>query len=654
MKKTLSFFLILLFLLPGIMATAQSTYDAHQAFAPLFYPHNGNTYRSADGAPGPHYWQNRADYRVTAKFDTATKMIRGEVKITYTNNSPNRLPFIWLELDQNIDRSDSRANVMRHPDAPENTAGFHIHQVQLVEGRKTADVPYLINDTRMQVRLPAPLKAGGGVLQMLISYDYILQPSGGGGRSGYLDTKGGRVFDVSYWYPRLEVYDGLLGWNTLPFLGGGEFYMDYGDIDYKIALPAGMIVAGSGKLQNPGDVLTPEETRRLEKARHSDKTVLIRTPSETGVPATRASSTGWLTWHFHMNNTRDVAWAASAAFIWDAARINLPDGKTSLAMSVYPRESAGDSSWGRATEYLKNSVELFSRHWFPYPYPVAINVGGPVGGMEFPGITFDWWKSKNKSLFALLSHEIGHNWFPMVVGSDERRYAWMDEGFNTFIDIYAQQHFHHGEYAPKRDGEYAPHGGNPADEIAAVIKRPDTPPIVTLPDALPSGEVHPLEYFKTAFGLVMLREVILGPDRFDYAFRRYIRDWAYKHPSPWDFFHEMENGAGEDLSWFWRGWFLHNWRLDQAVKGVKYPDNDPSKGALITIENLDKMPLPALVTITETGGRVIHLKLPVEIWQRGSTWTFKVNSTHTLKSVVLDPKKQLPDGNRANNTWKSS
>jgi hypothetical protein len=629
-------------------ASGQSRYDAHAAFAPLFYPHDGNRYRSASGAPGPGYWQNRADYAVSVTLDTAACRITGEVKITYTNNSPGSLSYVWLELDQNIDRSDSRASVMSHPGLPDNHLGFHIAHVMIVTGGKAEAVQPLVDGTRMQLRLPRPLAGRGGKLQMLISYDYVLQPSGGGGRSGWLDTGSGRIFEVSYWYPRMEVYDDLRGWNTLPFLGGGEFYMDYGDIDYRITLPAGMIVAGSGSLQNPAEVLTPLERSRLDAARHSEKTVVIRTPLEHA-PATSRPASGRLTWHFHMRHTRDAAWAASSAFIWDAARIDLPQSRSALAMSVYPVESAGDSAWGRATEYLKGAVEIFSRQWFPYPYPVAINVAGKVGGMEFPGITFDWWKSRTKSLYALLSHEIGHNWFPMIVGSNERRYAWMDEGFNTFIDIYAQQLFHGGEYAPKRDGEYAPGGGNPADEVTGVITAAGMPPMVTRADAIPTRYVHPLEYFKTAFGLVLLREVVLGPGRFDYAFRRYIRDWAYRHPSPWDFFREMENGSGEDLCWFWRGWFLHNWRLDQAVTGVARTRN----GTTVSLENLGKMPMPVIVRVTESDGKVRNLKLPVEIWERGSRAAFTVPDSARVTSVVLDPLKQLPDVNRANNTWRA-
>lgn len=661
MKKIFLSLLISILVLSGISVFAQSKYNAHAAFAPFFYPHNGNQYRSSDGSPGADYWQNSADYNVHVKFDTTTKRISGEVKITYTNNSPHNLSYVWLELDQNIDKKDSRAKSIHNPlplssppplEGPgEAGPGFHIHKIEVVENRKSVSINnYVITDTRMQVWLPQELKAKGGKLQMLISYDYTLQRSGDAGRSGYLNTKNGIIYDVSYWYPRMEVYDDLAGWNTLPFLGSGEFYLDYGNINYTITLPAGMIVAGAGKLINPQEVLTPNEIQQLDKAKHSDKTLIIYTPEST-TAATHKSSTGFLTWHFHMNNTRDVAWAASTAFIWDAARINLPEGKSSLAMSFYPVESKSDSSWGRATEYTKGAVETFSKSWFPYPYPTAVSIAGPVGGMEFPGLTFDWWKSRTKSLYALLSHEIGHSWFPMVVGSDERRYAWMDEGFNTFIDIYAQQEFNNGEYAPKRDGEYAPGGGNPAEEIVPFITGKDIPPIMTYADAIPNKYLHPLEYFKTAFGLVLLREVILGHERFDKAFRKYISDWAYKHPSPWDFFREMDNNAGENLEWFWRGWFMHNWQLDQAVEGVKYVENDPSKGALITIENLGKMPMLVLVEVTESNGKIEHYKLPVETWEQSAIHTFKVNTTSALKSVILDPDKKLPDVNRANNVW---
>ncbi|GAA4299975.1 M1 family metallopeptidase [Compostibacter hankyongensis] len=638
-----------LFLLSGLPLYGQSHYDPQKAFSPLFYTAKGTLLRNADGAPGPAYWQNRADYTVTATLDTAGKRISGQVTITYSNNSPATLRYLWLQLDQNITRKDSRSNTMQAPGVPDSGNGFVMEQVSVRQGNSWMPADYRVEDTRMKLLLERPLDKGRQ-LQLRITYRYYLGKSGGGGRSGYLDTRNGRVYEVSYWYPRMCVYDDIRGWNTLPFLGSGEFYLDYGDIDYRVTLPAGMIVAGSGALVNPEAVLSPAQQQRWKQASASDRTVFIRTPEEVTAEMRRPPA-GTKTWHFHMKNTRDVAWAASAAFIWDAARINLPGGKQAMAMSVYPAESAGSQAWGRGTEFMKNAVEIFSQKWFVYPYPVAVNCAGAVGGMEFPGIVFDHWKADAQSLWMLTAHEIGHNWFPMIVGSNERRNAWMDEGFNTFIDIYAHEAFNNGEFAPKRDGEYAPAGGNPAEEILKVIEKPGIPPVLTTADAFLGEDDHPVEYFKTAFGLVLLREVILGPERFDPAFRQYIHDWAYKHPSPEDFFHAMENGAGEDLAWFWRGWFIHNWKLDQAVKSVNYTDGDPSRGALITLENLEQLPMPAIVKITESNGKEHTLHLPVEIWQQGREWTFRSPTVSRVTSVVLDPEKQLPDINRNNNRW---
>jgi hypothetical protein len=320
-------------------------------------------------------------------------------------------------------------------------------------------------------------------------------------------------------------------------------------------------------------------------------------------------------------------------------------------MAVYPVESAGDTAWSRAVEYLKGSIELFSKHWYPYPYPTATTVGGPVGGMEYPGIVFCWWKATGKSLWMVTNHEIGHNWFPMIVGSNERKDAWMDEGFNTFIDIYATKNFNNGEFAPKRDHEFDPKGINPARDIVPLLLNPKVPPIISYADGIPYKYVHPLEYYKTALGLVLLRQYILGPKRFDYAFRTYIRSWAYKHPSPLDFFRCMNNASGENLNWFWKGWFIKKWTLDQAVTGVKYVDDNPAKGAIITLENKNQLVMPVTVEITKFNGDSVKVKLPVEIWERGGTYTLHFNSTKPLKKVVVDPNKVLPDVNAANNIW---
>ena len=648
----------LLLLAAALMASAglkAQNYDQHAAFAPFFYSQNGNSFRSANGDPGANYWQNKADYKIDASFDSSSHLLKGVVKIHYTNNSPEDLPYLWLELDQNTEKPEALANTLNSSNRTlSDKMGFKFAKVQVEVAGHLVNARYEIKDTRMQLWLPKDVKAGGGSVNIQMDYSFELQASSAGDRAGFMPTAEGTIFEFGYWFPRLSVYDDLRGWNTLPFIGGGEFYFEYGDIDYRITAPSSMLAIGAGALMNAKEALAPSLYSKLQQAKQSDKTVVIRSASDVKNGIATAKKSGTTTWHFEMKNTRDVAFALSTAFIWDGAKINLPEQKSSFAQSVYPISSTqGKDSWKRATEFLKASVEDFSNRWFTYPYPEATNVAGPIGGMEYPGFTFDHHSARGKDLFMLLSHEIGHTWFPMIVGSDERRLPFMDEGFNTFIDIYAQQDFNKGEFAPKRDGEYAPHGGNPADEIVPVIKDVQGGPTLMTPaDWQDYKYVHPMSYFKTAFGLVLLREVILGPERFDDAFKHYTQKWAYKHPTAVDFFRSIENTAGEDLGWFWRGWFLNNWQLDQAVSKVNYVDGDPTKGALITIQNKQQLPMPVSIKVTPLKGEPIDIKLPVEIWQRGDTWTFRAHTNAALKSVLLDPQAVLPDMDRSNNEWK--
>jgi hypothetical protein len=627
-------------------ALAEPAYDPAATFAPLEMPEGANRIRSESGSPGPSYWQNRANYQIAARLDPKAKTLTGSETISYVNNSPEALDVLWLNLDQNTYRRDSRASAAGGRARNQFTDGYQLDSVEIAAGGKFVPATYVISDTRMQVRLPADLKAGGGKTQLRIHYHYTV-PGVFGGRTGWTDTPHGEIYDIAQWYPRMAVYDDVRGWDPLPYLGS-EFYLEYGDFDYAITLPADMIIAGSGALLNPQDVLTPEQRARLAQARASDKTVMIRTAEEA---AAATPSEQEKTWRFHMTQTRDVAFAASRAFIWDAARINLPDGKTALAQSVYPAESGGDAAWGRSTEYLKFAVEEFSRRWYPYPWPNAINVGGPVGGMEYPGVLFDSARDAGKALFYLTVHEIGHSYFPMIVGTDERRYTWMDEGLNTFIDTYESDAFQGGVYGPKRDPEYAPGDGPPADQIAALIADPKTPTIMTRSDSITGAYGHPVSYFKTAFGLRLLREDILGPDRFDPAFRKFIRDWAYKHPQPSDFFRAMDSEGGEDLSWFWRGWFFHNWALDLAVGDVTYDGGDPAKGARITINNRGQLVLPATLRITFKDGTTRDIAVPPETWIQSATHTLAVDSRQPIASVVIDPDHKVPERDRAAGTW---
>jgi hypothetical protein len=631
--------------------TISSNYNPSELFSPLFYKEKGNEFHSANGEPGPKYWQNRVDYQLKAKIDTVTNTLSTDENITYTNNSPDALQYLWLQLDQNTYKKDARSNFVTNNQlrADQHTNGYQIESVYLLQNGKSQKANFIVTDTRMQIRLPKALTAHGGKINLLIKYHYTI-PGDFGNRTDYTPTKNGRIYEIAQWFPRMCVYDDSRGWDTLPFLGSGEFYCEYGDIDYSVTVPWDMIIAGSGELVNPNEVLTAKQISSLATARNSDKTIMIRTPREVNSPASRPVNKGTLTWHFKMYNTRDVAFGASKAYVWDAARVNLPGGKKSLAMSVYPVESAGNDAWGRATEYLKGSMEYFSSKWMVYPYPVAINEAGTAGGMEYPGIVFDGITDKGKELFWVTAHEIGHNWFPMIVGSDERRFGWMDEGFNTFIDVYASDVFNHGEYAPKRDSEYAPKGGNPADEILPIIADPNAPIIMTVADATPEKYRHPITYFKPAFGLILLREQILGKDRFDYAFKNYIHQWAYKHPQPDDFFRSMDSGAGEDLSWFWKGWFYNNWKFDLALISAKYVNGNAKNGIQVTITNKEQMAMPFTIEAKLKDGSKHLMKLPVETWLQNKTTTFIIPTTTEVETVTIDPDNALPDMNRGNNS----
>ena len=650
-KNSLTIILSLL-MLPSFAQSptgVESLYNPKEIFAQNFYTKNGNEFRSASGAPGAKYWQNRADYNLQAAIDTVKNMLTCDETIHYTNNSPDSLQSLWLELDQNTYREDARSIFYSEFGSNRHTKGFQFDSITVTYKGKTFKADYIINDTRMQIRLPQALSSKS-TIDITIKYYYIIPIFGG--RNDYVLTKNGKIYEIAQWYPHMCVYDDLEGWCTLPFLGSGEFYCEYGDFDYTVTVPNDMIVAGSGELQNDKEVLSDQQMQRLNKARNSDKTVIIRTVKEVDQRVAHPVSTGTKIWHFKMHNSRDVAFGASKAYVWDAAKVNLPSGKKCLAMSVYPVESAGDSAWGRATEYLKKSIEYFSEKWFEYPWPVAVNEAGTAGGMEYPGIVFDGWQDKAGELYWVTAHEIGHNWFPMIVGSNERRHAFMDEGFNTFIDVYASDNFNHGEYAPKRDGEYAPGKGNPADEIIPYLKDPEAPTMMDRADEFTEEYRHPIEYYKPAFGLVLLREVILGHDRFDYAFKKYIERWAFKHPAPDDFFKTMDNEAGEDLTWFWREWFQHNWQLDLAIQSVSYRDNNYKNGADITIANLQKMAMPCTVEIVLKDGSKQNLALPVETWMQSAVHTIHLPTTQPLQSVTIDPIAMLPDSNRGNNSWK--
>ncbi|CAE6799237.1 hypothetical protein FHY15_002995 [Xanthomonas arboricola] len=627
-------------------AAPASDFDPLALFAPLQLPDAPNAYRSGSGVPGPLFWQNRADYTLNASIDPATHALTGEAAIHYTNRSPDTLDVLWLQLDQNIYRADARAASSRPSRRTQFTDGMQIASVEIDDGGHRQPAHFVVDDTRMRVDLPQPLAGQGKALTVHVRYRYTI-PGTWGGRTAVSASKQGEIYEIAQWYPRMAVYDDLRGWDTQPYLGS-EFYLEYGDFDYAVTVPEGFLVAGSGALTNPAEVLSRSEQQRLQQARSSDRTVLIRTPEEVSARAAKPAGNATRTWRFHMDNTRDVAFAASPAFVWDAARIKLPGGKQSLAMSVYPLEGVGADKWNRSTEYVKGAIEHFSQ-WYPYPWPAAINLGGYGAGMEYPGIVFDGFEDSGKELFWITAHEIGHTWFPMIVGSNERRHAFMDEGFNTFIDVYASDAFNKGEYAPKRDSEYAPKGGNPVDEILPLLADVGAPTLMDNADSTSETYRHSLTYFKGALGLVLLREQILGPERFDPAFRKYIATWAYKHPTPSDFFRLMESESGENLAWWWRGWYLNNWQLDMGISEAHYVDHDPAKGLQLTLRSRQKLVMPVTVRVDLADGSHLDRRVPVETWLQNTAPKLTLPTTQKVLHVTLDPDHVLPDAQRGDN-----
>ena len=645
--KIAASFLIFAFSFSHISAQEADKYSYTEAFKPIYSTFATET-RSASGQPGHNYWQNKADYKLKATLNDEKKEITGSTEITYTNNSFDNLGFLWLQLDQNLFKKDSRGNSVIPMGGSRNGAkgqafdgGYTISSIEIttLNGKKIKVNPtYRISDTRMQIDLPQDLKAKGGVVNLKINYSFV-SPDYGSDRMGVQETKNGKIFIVAQWYPRMCVYDDVMGWNTLPYLGAGEFYLEYGDFTAEFTVPSNHFVVASGELLNEKEVYTSDQVKKWNEAKNSEKTVMIRSAAEVDNAPKTASGTK--TWKYKMDNSRDFAWASSPAFILDAARINLPSGKKSLAISAYPVESNGNNGWERSTEYTKASIEHYSKQWFEYPYPAATNVAGNAGGMEYPGIVFCHMNSKGEDLWGVTDHEFCHIWFPMIVGSNERMHAWMDEGFNTFINGISTENFNKGEY----------HHDQPLQSMSFFFNNPRFEAVETAPDNMKESNLGALAYYKPGAGLQILRDNILGKEVFDKAFKEYIKRWAYKHPTPDDFFRTMENVSGEDLSYFWRGWYLNRWKIDQAITNVSYVNGDYKQGSTYAVENIGKLPMPMELEIKFKDGSKETTKLPVEVWKRNTEWKFKLPTTKEIESVTIDPKKSLPDANPGNNTF---
>ncbi|MGZ8455924.1 MAG: M1 family metallopeptidase [Gemmatirosa sp.] len=617
--------------------------DVFRTFAPLDGREwaGPNQYRGANGAPGPAYWQQRADYAITATLDTARGgTVSGQVTIRYTNNSPDTLRFLWLQLDQNLYRANSKGSALFASDSRWGVRGFQggydLGEVT-VDGRVVAP---RIDDTMMRLDLAQPIVPRGGRASIAMRFRFAV-PEHGSDRMGRDST----LFEIAQWFPRMAVYDDVRGWNTDPYLGQGEFYLEYGDIDYTVTAPAGYVVAGSGTLQNAEQALTPTQRERLARARASvarpgtnDGVVAVVTREEAEAAA-RAPVAGTRSWRFRAENVRDVAWAAAPDFRWDATSWN-----GILCQAYYPWPRAG-RAWESGAEQTCWSMRTYSGLFFPYPYPQATSVAGPVGGMEYPMLVMvHVGNADPASIFETLDHEQGHQWFPMLVGSNERRYAWQDEGFNTYINAFSSERRYPGTSAYegyRQDWARAREGGVDA-------------PLMTRPDHLDAAALGPLAYRKPAAVLLTLRNHVVGTETFDRAFREYARRWAFRHPTPGDFFRTIENVSGADLAWFWRSFWYTTDVLDIGIESVETAGDAGKQTATLALRRMTSVPFPVVARLRLADGTTRDVRFPVDVWARpsgGDRVRVSVSVPTAVVGARLWPDPTVPDWNAANDTW---
>jgi len=626
-------FLPALLLFAGLPALHAQVADS-SPFRALDLP-AANAYRTGSGRPGPQYWQQRADYRISAALDPEKNELRGRETIHYSNNSPTALPYLWLFVEQNMCAPGSVTNQLDQPplvflgatfdfSCEGFAGGVTLEQVRV--GGK--DVTPVMEGTTMRLDLDQPLAAGSAV-DIEIAWRFLVPPYGGG-RMGH----DGTLYELGQWYPRMVVYDDVRGWNHEPYIGAGEFYLEYGSFDVEITVPHAYVVAATGRLQNPEQTLNAAERSRLEAAAHSDTAIAIIAAAEAGdVAKTRPlTRQALITWHFIADSVRDFAFAAAPNFRWDASSYH-----TTLIHTFY-RPSA--ALWTEANHMVREGLKYYSEQWYPYPWPNMSSIEGPIEGMEYPMMTFDPAGPARIDLQWVLAHELGHQWTPMIVGSNERLYPWMDEGFNTFIDLANAANYFKG----------TPYGDSIEVHPLHLYKDHAIPgqeqPLINNPT-----EVRDLfwgGYQKPALMMQLLRYEVLGKERFDPAFREYLRTWAFKHPTPADFFRVMRDQSGMELDWFWRGWVMTTARLDQSVDSVRVAGGRSS----IHLSNRGTMVMPAEVKLTFNDGRTETVRLPMEMWNLGSRFTYRVDGR--VRRVEVDPRRALPDVGRSNNVWPRS
>jgi hypothetical protein len=599
--------------------------------------------RTRTGVPGPKYWQQRAEYQLSATLDPTAKRLSGEGTIRYVNHSPDTLRAVYFHLYQDLFAADGVRNqvtpITRGMELGRITAQGH--EMKRVDDDTSSG--YVTDATRLRIRLPEALLPGAAA-EFGFTWAYQVPPDGAprGGTDG-------EVFFLSYWYPQLAVYDDVNGWQIDPYRGTAEFYMGYGDYDVSLTVPEGWLIGATGELVNGDQVLSQAVRDKLRRAAETPNVVPIVSDAERGPGlSTARGREGKLTWRFRAQDVRDFAFGASDQYLWDATTVTVGDRdadgrpERSLIQTFY-RPSRRAWAWDQAARYAQHAIDFLSRYLWPYPYPhaTAVDGVGSCAGMEYPMITCIGGPRDTLGLYSVIVHELGHMWFPMQVGSDEKRFAWQDEGLTRFNQAQGMREFFKGydrEAISRRNYlELARAGG----EV----------------ELMRHGDLYPYDspaysiatYDKMATNLVALRGIV-GDKRFRDAYRAYGRAWRGRHPTPWDFFNSFNQALGRDYSWFWRTWWYETWPLDQAVAEVKMAGDSTA----ITIEDRGLAPMPARIVVRRTDGSSSRYEIPVETWLAGERrWTFRVRTSPTIASVEIDPEQLFPDIDRSNNVWRN-
>ncbi|MBA3445891.1 MAG: M1 family metallopeptidase [Gemmatimonadales bacterium] len=596
--------------------------------------------RTSTGAPGPRYWQQWTDYRLEAELNPISKRLMGQGTLTYFNRSPDTLREVYLHLLHNLFAPGARHNT----DVPWSVEGVELSRVaaqgQELKPTEEEGVGYEVDGTVMRIRLPRALAPGGSAT---LDFRWMLRvPPDGAPRGG----QDGETFFINYWYPQMAVYDDLNGWQIDQYLGNAEFYMGYGNYDVALTLPEGWLVTSTGSLKNPTEVLSAQTRARLDSAGHATGIVRVVTEADRTAGTSTARGTGGkLVWRFRADTVRDVSWATSSRYLWDATNAAVGDANgdgraDTAAINSFYRPELRASHWNESARYSRHSVEFFSRYLMPYPYAHMTAVDGPssCGGMEYPMMTCIGGQWDTLGLYEVTTHEIGHMWFPMLVGSDEKRFAWMDEGLTQFNQSQAIADFFKGvddeEINRRNYLGFAESGGE-----VELMRHGDRYPTY--------GSYGVAAYYKPATVLVALRGV-LGEETYNKAFKEYGRRWLYKHPSPSDLFNTFEDVSGRDLDWFWRTWFYETWRLDQGIDTVSTAGDSLD----IVVHNEGRAVMPVRLVVSRTDGRADSLTVPANAWFGGERRrTVRVAALPAVKSIEIDPERDFPDVDRSNQVW---